>query len=325
MTKFMNAKQSSVRILSCVGLAALMSCSSGPSQDTFTSSVDAPDVSEASVVEAATSGENTENADNKNFSYQGDIPNVNSSDNGSAMTQISNSAAEKLTATGLTEGMPYIEARTILIQQGWTPLEQPEPGSYGVEREMYDLGVREVSACSGTGVGYCSFILYKLDSSRPEGHLRLSVATVGGSNVEVSRWESNFLEGPPPLSVNNPPANNSQPVAAQATNAGNDPWVQQRTDIPEHFRGLWNASTDECLVPYSQGRLEVRDDRLRFYETSGSVTEVTSNGEYEITVSADLMSEGTAFTKSFTFRLAADHSSIADMSTGIIRYRCPDI
>ena len=331
MNKFMTARKSSARLLASLGLAALISCSSGSSEDSYPDSVDTSDRTKASVVEATGSSENAKDTD-KRLSSQGDATEVNAlassnrSNNSPAATQVSNNTvAENTSALGLVEGMPYIEARTILIQQDWIPLEQPEPGPYGVEREMYDLGVREVSACSGTGVGYCAFSFYKLDSSRPEGHLRFGVTTVGGSKVEVSAWESNFVAGPPPVIESGPESNNSQPVAAQTTNAGSGASVQQRTYIPVQFRALWNFSTDECAVPYTQGRLQLQGDRLSFYESSGPVTEVTSRGEYEVTVSTELSGEGETYTNTYTFQLAEDYSSITDTETGVVRYRCPDV
>ena len=308
-----------------------MSCSSGSSRDTYPDSVDAPDAAGTSVVEANGAGENTENAATKTLSSQGDISGANAlvsssqSGNTPAVTPVSNdNVVRNLATSDLVEGMPYIEARTTLIQQGWIPLEQPEPAA-GVERQLYDLGIKEVSACSGTGVGYCSFSFYKLDSSRPEGHLRFGVTTVGGSKVEVSSWGSNFVEGPPPLLANDFQADSSQPVAAQATNVGSSGSTQQRTYIPVQFRGLWNASTDECSIPYSQGRLEVKGDQISFYESSGPVEDVTSRGEYEVTVKAALMSEGTPFTKTVTFQLSEDYSTLTDKDAGFVRYRCPDV
>lgn len=303
-----------------------MSCSSGSSEDTYPDSVDVPDATETAVVEAADASKNTEEAAAKVPSSQGDVPEVNAlvssnqASNGSAVAQVSNNnVVENPPTLGLAEGMPYIEARTILIQQGWIPLEQPEPGPYGVERQMYDLGVREVTACSGTGVGYCAFSFYKLDSSRPNGHIRFGVTTVGGSQVEVSGWGSNFVEGPPPLLENN-----SQPVAAQANTTGSAS-AQQHTYIPIQFRGLWNFSPDECSIPYSQGRLQIQGDQLSFYESSGPVTEVTSRGDYEVTASAEMSGEGEIYTNTYTFQLSENYSSITHTETGVVRYRCPDV
>ena len=143
----MTAKRSGVRLLTCLGLATLMSCSSGSSTDTYPDSVDAIDMGNPTVVEAANSDGSAENAADKNLVSQGENTESNtfvlSNQSGDrvAATPVSNdSVVSNPPTAGLVAGMPYIEARAILMQQGWIPLEQPEPGPYGVERTMYDLG-----------------------------------------------------------------------------------------------------------------------------------------------------------------------------------------
>ena len=60
---------------------------------------------------------------------------------------------------GLQEGMLYVEAREVLIEQGWEPHTQgAEPNlNDATVSELFDLGYEEVKDCSGTGVGPCRF------------------------------------------------------------------------------------------------------------------------------------------------------------------------
>lgn len=334
MTHFITAKRSSVRLLTCIGLAALMSCSNSSSPDAYPDSADGTDAAEMSVVAATNSGESAEGAAVKNLVPHGETTEINAltsstqvSDDAVVMPVSNDNVAYNSASTGIEEGMPYIQARTILIEEGWIPLEQPEPGPYGVERTMYDLGVREVTACSGTGAGACGFSFYRLDSSRPNGHMRFGVTTYGGSKVEVASWGANFVEGSPPLLASAQGGNqpgNSQAVSAQPTNVGGSAIAQQQSVVPVQFRGKWNFTVEECSVPYSLGRLHIQGDRLSFYESSGPVTAVTTSGEYEMTVTTELSSEGTTFSRVITFQLAEDYSSITDVENNVIRYRCPD-
>jgi hypothetical protein len=62
--------------------------------------------------------------------------------------------------TTLRQGMPYGEARQILIDAGWqaaiqSPMGRPQyaPLNYIIG----DLGYHEVVDCSGTGMGFCWF------------------------------------------------------------------------------------------------------------------------------------------------------------------------
>ncbi|HEY9748340.1 MAG TPA: hypothetical protein V6C63_06670 [Allocoleopsis sp.] len=92
---------------------------------------------------------------------------------------------------GLEENIPYREARSRLIQQGWQPNVQGDPPDLNDAsvRELVDLGYEEVKACSGTGLGPCRF-----EFTNAKGQLLVvSAITQGASNRErvVWRW---FIE-----------------------------------------------------------------------------------------------------------------------------------
>ncbi|MEG4092250.1 hypothetical protein QUA37_08530 [Microcoleus sp. Pol12A6] len=76
----------------------------------------------------------------------------------------------------LQQGMPYKEARQILIQQGWQPSLQGQPNLRDSSvKELFDLGYKEIKDCSGTGEGPCRF-----EFINPQGELLVIVATTRG-------------------------------------------------------------------------------------------------------------------------------------------------
>lgn len=74
-------------------------------------------------------------------------------------------------------GMPYHEARKIILQSGWEPAQIERSDldvKYRLPHFYYDAAYTEVLACSGTGMGYCSF---KFQNAKEE---YLRVTTQGG-------------------------------------------------------------------------------------------------------------------------------------------------
>ncbi|WP_253274481.1 hypothetical protein [Nostoc sp. PCC 7107] len=88
----------------------------------------------------------------------------------------------------LKEGMPYQQARELVIQQGWRPNLQGDAPNLrdNSVKELFDFGYKEVKDCSGTGVGACLF-----EFSNQAGELLSISATIADrSNTErvVWRW-----------------------------------------------------------------------------------------------------------------------------------------
>jgi len=78
------------------------------------------------------------------------------------------------------KGMPYLEAREILISEGWIPyisgsehLEEDDSRLFGNGRDLWEQGVQEIDACSGTGLGHC--VMYFQNSKAN----KLKVITIG--------------------------------------------------------------------------------------------------------------------------------------------------
>lgn len=87
---------------------------------------------------------------------------------------------------GLQEGMPYSEARELLMQKDWQPNllgDAPNLNDNSV-KELFDLGYKEVKDCSGTGLGPCRF-----EFTNQAGELLVvSAITAGSSNGERQVW-----------------------------------------------------------------------------------------------------------------------------------------
>ena len=67
--------------------------------------------------------------------------------------------AVSIKQTSLIMNMPYLEARKIILADGWRPVisKTPEEVMGFHALNFRELGYMEVDACSGTGKGYCSF------------------------------------------------------------------------------------------------------------------------------------------------------------------------
>ena len=90
---------------------------------------------------------------------------------------ILSSCVEKQRENTLIINMSYHEARPIIIESGWQPTQAKRSdmdAEYYLPHFYYDAGYTEVIACSGTGLGYCTF---KFKNEKGE---YLRVTTQGG-------------------------------------------------------------------------------------------------------------------------------------------------
>ena len=71
------------------------------------------------------------------------------------------------------EGMPINMARTLLMERGWQPVPNPQPG-IGMVQILAEAGVPEVEDCSGTGFAFCAY-----SYSGPAGSLSVISAGEG--------------------------------------------------------------------------------------------------------------------------------------------------
>lgn len=86
----------------------------------------------------------------------------------------------------LREGMPYAQARSLILAGGWKPVAQAAAPANAIEAQQRAAGRVELEACAGTGEGPCRFAFAGRDR-------RLIVVTVNNDTTlpTVLRW---FLE-----------------------------------------------------------------------------------------------------------------------------------
>ncbi len=91
---------------------------------------------------------------------------------------------------------PYAAARSVIMDQGWWPLDNFDPGNLVfVARDLYDQGYIEVDTCSPVGDAPCKFYFYKGDqyleiSTRGEHPLVAGIEILDVRAVEARRAAS---------------------------------------------------------------------------------------------------------------------------------------
>ncbi len=93
--------------------------------------------------------------------------------------------------------------------------------------------------------------------------------------------------------------------------------------IPEAFQGTWAADAIACREPARESRLILQADRVAFHEGAGPVKSAVVDGN-DITVLAELSSEGQTDEVTYAFQLSDDGNTLTDISTGpgMVRQRC---
>ncbi|AFY37696.1 hypothetical protein Lepto7376_1344 [[Leptolyngbya] sp. PCC 7376] len=205
------------------------------------------------------------------------------------------------------QGTPYAVVRDRLIKEGWVPVEAPNPGDFGVEREAYDAGFTEVTACAGTGLGQCQF-----NFENPAGQKGLSITTYGGSEFQFGDW--NISSNAATSSLNG----NGEIVVAE----GSELIQEGHSEIPAQFQGEWNMDLEGCGSLLSDGRLEIGPNQLQFYESVGTVSNIMVTGTAGLTVTSEYFSEGETFTDTDSFQLSGDNLTLTHLGTNTVRYRC---
>lgn len=98
-----------------------------------------------------------------------------------ALTQAVRSGGDSAEAPALAVNEPITVVNAHLLAAGWSP--QPEQEPLPFERERAGNNLASLSACSGTGMGFCRY-----DYRR--GHEQLAVVTTPGSTGDgvVHSW-----------------------------------------------------------------------------------------------------------------------------------------
>jgi hypothetical protein len=145
---------------------------------------------------------------------------------------------------GIQQGMPYKEARKILLQQGWQANLPVSNGQLpnlenAAIKVAFELGFEEIKDCSGTGLGLCRFEFINYKGKQ----LVVSATTARSDKGELTVWRW-FLE------------ENSDPTPTDSAS----------TKIPDGR--YWLGATDQGLEVSSDSRSERLRQRYR-YDTEG--------------------------------------------------------
>ena len=90
----------------------------------------------------------------------------------------------------LEQGMPYADARALIVRNGWEPIVDPTVDTtYDASlRSMHEMGYVEAGACSGTGLGFCSMAF-----SGKDGVILGITLTTSSEVPNVWNWSVNTL------------------------------------------------------------------------------------------------------------------------------------
>ncbi|MEM8504876.1 MAG: hypothetical protein AAF716_17185 [Cyanobacteria bacterium P01_D01_bin.1] len=247
--------------------------------------------------------DNSNNASNNAYTPElaaKEVPVVSAAEAGEDAFEVEDHSGAAATPVNIEVGMPYAEARSRIMQQGWVPDPQPAP-EYGVENAFHERGFTEVESCAGTGLGPCIFYFIHPERTAPNQENVLRVNTTGGaSHPNISGWDTYHF---------------SETLSAPSSDT-------TLTEIPVRFRGEWNPDLDSCYAEYSDGRLSIEPDYVRFYDSAGPVIRVIKQGTDQVLVTTELASEGTTYESEHTFTLSNNDTALStDMS--LVRYRCP--
>lgn len=102
--------------------------------------------------------------------------------------------------------------------------------------------------------------------------------------------------------------------------------VETVKSVPSAFHGTWNTKTEYCKTHKGDGNLKLSSNEVEFYESAGSVQNVTVNSPLDIIVAVELSGEGDTWLSNVHFRLSADNTSLVDISNDqpVVRLRCPE-
>ncbi len=94
--------------------------------------------------------------------------------------------------------------------------------------------------------------------------------------------------------------------------------------IPREFQGEWNMRLVDCGSALNDSLLELRSNKISYYESSGPVRAIVKRGR-ELALLAEVSGEGQTRVHAAHFRLSRDGRTLTDeLSTPpFVRYRCP--
>lgn len=102
--------------------------------------------------------------------------------------------------------------------------------------------------------------------------------------------------------------------------------VERQESVPVQFQGEWNSILKQCGTHLNDSRLIISADRIQFYESSGPIKAVVTEGKLELAVNAKLSGEGENWLSYSQFSLSPDLAKLTDVTnegSKLVRYRCP--
>ena len=93
--------------------------------------------------------------------------------------------------------------------------------------------------------------------------------------------------------------------------------------VPVQFQGRWNDDVKDC--GHGEGCLEIRANKIIFYESSGPIMAIVTQGRNELALIAELSGEGETYLTVRHFRLSKDQKELSDVTSHppFVRRRCP--
>ena len=115
-------------------------------------------------------------------------------------------------------------------------------------------------------------------------------------------------------------------VLALAAQAADRP-----VEIPEEFRGEFNASLEDCGTSDNDSLLHVTNDEVRLFDSTGQVYQLLEQPDGSLVVIALHSGEGEVWTSVYQFRLSPDASVLTTLypQTELVgqfsldRFHCP--
>jgi hypothetical protein len=102
--------------------------------------------------------------------------------------------------------------------------------------------------------------------------------------------------------------------------------AEQVPTIPAQFVGEWNAKLADCGSSKNDSDLRITPQSITYYESTGPVKAVVSNGKDEVATIVQLSGEGETWLATDDFKLSADGTKLesgAQAGDSLTRYRCP--
>jgi len=134
------------------------------------------------------------------------------------------------------------------------------------------------------------------------------------------------IETLPPDETVTSDANLGEEALNEADDSGSEPAALR---IPAAFQGRWGMVPADCTSTRgdAKGLITVTDDKIRFFESTGTLTKVILNAPENFTGTFAFTGEGQSWTNSQNLQLTGSSKTLvrsqADVSQSFTYKRCP--